>query len=262
MLRRRRARGRGGPIAGGRGRMSEAPEEIVASARAAGRTLLSEVESKALLAASGIPVTEARLATSPAEAAAIAAEVGFPVVLKVASTEVAHKSDVGGVVVGVADSGAASAGYEQILDAVGRAAPEASVDGVSVQRQADAGVEVIVGMTSDPQFGPVVMFGLGGIFVEVLKDVAFRLVPLAPRDAAQMIREIRGLPVLEGTRGQPGVDLEAVERLLLAVSAFVEAHPDVVELDLNPVFAYPPGHRDGGALAVDARVVLGGAVPA
>ena len=126
----------------------------------------------------------------------------------------------------------------------------------------EAGVEVIVGMTSDPQFGPVVMFGLGGIFVEVLKDVAFRLVPLAPRDAAQMVREIRGLPVLEGTRGQPGVDLEALERLLLSVSAFIEAHPEVVELDLNPVFAYPVGHPAGGAVAVDARVVLGEAVPA
>ncbi len=242
--------------------MSEAPAEIVASARAAGRTLLSEVESKALLAAAGIPVTEARLATSPGEAAAIAGEFGFPVVLKIASTEVAHKSDVGGVLVGVADEAAAGEGYDGIVAAVGRAAPGATVDGVSVQRQAEAGVEVIVGMTSDPQFGPVVMFGLGGIFVEVLKDVAFRLVPLAPRDAAQMVREIRGLPVLEGTRGQPGVDLEALERLLLSVSAFIEAHPEVVELDLNPVFAYPVGHPAGGAVAVDARVVLGEAVPA
>ncbi len=242
--------------------MSEASAEIVASAQAAGRTLLSEVESKALLASAGISVTEARLATSPEEAAALAAEVGFPVVLKVASTEVAHKSDVGGVIVGVADAEAASSGYEEIVAAVGRAQPEASVDGVSVQRQADAGTEVIVGMTSDPQFGPVVMFGLGGIFVEVLRDVAFRLVPLAPRDAAQMIREIRGLPVLEGTRGQPGVDFEALESLLLSVSAFVESHPEIVELDLNPVFAYPAGHQDGGAVAVDARVVLSEAVSA
>ena len=99
-------------------------------------------------------------------------------------------------------------------------------------------------------------------FVEVLRDVAFRLVPLEPRDAAQMIREIRGLPVLEGTRGQPGVDFEALESLLLSVSAFVESHPEVAELDLNPVFAYPAGHQDGGAVAVDARVVLSEAVPA
>ncbi len=246
----------------GTGRMSDVPADIVAAARAAGRTLLSEVESKALLAAAGIPVTEARLATSASQAASIAAEVGFPVVLKVASTDVAHKSDVGGVLVGIADAEAARAGYDRIIAEVGRAVPGAGLDGVSVQRQADVGIEVIVGMTSDPQFGPVVMFGLGGIFVEVLKDVAFRLVPLAPRDAAQMLREIRGLPVLEGTRGQPGADLQALERLLLTVSAFVEAHPEIVELDLNPVFAYPAGHPDGGAVAVDARVVLSEAVPA
>lgn len=236
--------------------MSEAPAEILTAARAAGRTLLSEVESKQLLAAAGIPVTAARLATSASEAASIASQIGFPVVLKIASADVAHKSDVGGVLVGVADAEAASTGYERIVAAVGRALPKARVDGVSVQRQAESGTEVIVGMTSDPQFGPVVMFGLGGIFVEVLKDVAFRLVPLEPRDAAQMLREIRGLPVLEGTRGQAGADLEALEQLLLSVSAFVESHPEIVELDLNPVFAYPVGHPDGGAIAVDARVVL------
>ena len=241
---------------------SDAPAGMIAEAQAAGRTLLSEVESKALLAAAGIPVTVARLATSADEVASIASQVGFPVVLKVASTDLAHKSDAGGVLVGIADVEAARAGYERILADVAQAAPDASVDGVSVQRQADPGTEVIVGMTSDPQFGPVVMFGLGGIFVEVLKDVAFRLVPLEPRDAAQMLREIRGLPVLTGTRGQAGADLDALEALLLAVSAFVEAHPEVAELDLNPVFAYPAGHPDGGALAVDARVVLREAVPA
>jgi acyl-CoA synthetase (NDP forming) len=242
--------------------ISDAPAGMIAEAQAAGRTLLSEVESKALLAAAGIPVTVARLATSADEAASIASQVGFPVVLKVASSDLAHKSDAGGVLVGIADAEAARAGYERILADVAQAAPDANMDGVSVQRQADPGTEVIVGMTSDPQFGPVVMFGLGGIFVEVLKDVAFRLVPLEPRDAAQMLREIRGLPVLTGTRGQAGADLDALETLLLAVSAFVEAHPEVAELDLNPVFAYPAGHPDGGALAVDARVVLREAVPA
>ena len=235
---------------------------MIAAAQAAGRTLLSEVESKALLAAAGIPVVAARLATSAEEAVALASEIGFPVVLKVASTDIAHKSDAGGVLVGIADAEATRAGYERIVADVAQAAPDASVDGVSVQRQADPGTEVIVGMTSDPQFGPVVMFGLGGIFVEVLKDVAFRLVPLEPRDAAQMLREIRGLPLLTGARGQDGADLDALEALLLAVSAFVAANPEIAELDLNPVFAYPVGHPDGGALAVDARVVLREAVPA
>ena len=113
------------------------------------------------------------------------------------------------------------------------------------------GTEVIIGMTKDPQFGPVLMFGLGGIFVEVLKDVAFRIVPLEPRDARQMVREIKGFPVLEGVRGQPPADLTALEKLILQVSEFVEAHPEIEELDLNPVFAY----KDG-VLAVDARIVV------
>jgi acyl-CoA synthetase (NDP forming) len=108
-----------------------------------------------------------------------------------------------------------------------------------------------VGATTDPQFGPVMMFGLGGVFVEVLKDVAFRIVPLEPRDARQMVREIKGLPILEGVRGQAAADLGALESLILQVSRFMEAHPDVAELDLNPVFAYPDG-----TLAVDARIVL------
>ena len=132
---------------------SEAPAGMIAEARAAGRTLLSEVESKALLAAAGIPVTAAQLATSAAEAASLASEIGFPVVLKIASTDVAHKSDAGGVLVGIADAAAARAGYERIVADVARAAPNAALDGVSVQRQADPGIEVIVGMTSDPQFG-------------------------------------------------------------------------------------------------------------
>ncbi|MDP2947965.1 MAG: acetate--CoA ligase family protein, partial [Chloroflexota bacterium] len=113
------------------------------------------------------------------------------------------------------------------------------------------GVEVIMGMTKDAQFGPVLMFGLGGVFVEVLKDVAFRIVPLEPRDARQMIREIQGFPVLEGVRGQEPADLAALENMLLRLSSFVEEHPEIAELDLNPVFAY----KDG-ALAVDARIVL------
>jgi acyl-CoA synthetase (NDP forming) len=223
----------------------------IAAARAEGRTLLTEVESKALLAAAGIPVVEARLTTSADEAARVASELGFPAVLKIISGDIAHKSDVGGVVVGLEDAGAVRAAYDSMLGRVGEAAPSARIDGVSVQRQADAGIEVIVGATTDPQFGPVMMFGLGGVFVEVLKDVAFRIVPLEARDAGQMVREIRGLPILEGVRGQRGADLAAIERLILQVSDLVWQRREIRELDLNPVFAY----RDG-AIAVDARVVL------
>ncbi|MSQ42433.1 MAG: CoA-binding protein, partial [Dehalococcoidia bacterium] len=161
------------------------------------------------------------------------------------------KSDVGGVALGLQNAAAVRRARREMLARVAAAAPQARIEGVSVQQMAAAGTEVIIGATTDPQFGPVMMFGLGGVFVEVLKDVAFRIVPLEPRDAAQIVREIRGLPILQGVRGQPAADLPALERLVLAVSRFVAAHPEVAELDLNPVFAYPQG-----AVAVDARIVL------
>ena len=133
----------------------------------------------------------------------------------------------------------------------GKSIPEARIQGVSVQKMARPGVEVIIGMSKDDQFGPVLMFGLGGILVEVLKDVSFRIVPLAKRDAAEMVREIKGYPLLEGYRGQEAVDISYLEELLLKVSDFVEQNPEVKELDLNPIFAY-----SDGAVAVDARVIL------
>jgi acyl-CoA synthetase (NDP forming) len=223
----------------------------IADARADGRTLLTEVESKQLLHDAGIAVTQARLTTSADEAAAAAEEIGFPVVLKIVSGEIAHKSDVGGVALDLADADAVREGYETMIAKVSAAAPGAAVDGISVQQMAQAGTEVIVGVTTDPQFGPVMMFGLGGIFVEVLKDVAFRIVPLEPRDAKQLVRDIRGYAVLEGVRGQAGADIDALEQLILQVSAFAWEHQEVAELDLNPVIARPDG-----VLAVDARVVL------
>jgi acyl-CoA synthetase (NDP forming) len=143
------------------------------------------------------------------------------------------------------------AAYDEIVANSKKAVANARIAGVAVQHMAPQGTEVIVGMTTDPQFGPVMMFGLGGIMVEVLKDVSFRLVPLAEKDADQMIGEIKGRPVLEGVRGQPASDLKALRNTILKVSEFVEKHPEVRELDLNPVFAYPDG-----AVAVDARIVI------
>jgi acyl-CoA synthetase (NDP forming) len=224
---------------------------IIESARAEGRTLLDEVESKQLLEESGIPTTKARLATTRDEAIAMAGEIGFPVVLKVVSPDVAHKSDAGGVRLDLGSPEAVGEAFDGIMAAVKRAVPDARIAGVSVQTMAKPGTEVIVGLTTDPQFGPVLMFGLGGIFVELLKDVAFRIVPLEPKDAKEMIREIKGFPVLEGFRGTDPADLAALEDVILKVSEFAGAHPEVKELDLNPVFAY----RDG-AIAVDARVVI------
>jgi acyl-CoA synthetase (NDP forming) len=224
---------------------------IIDQARTQGRKILTEVESKQLLEEAGIPTAHARLATSRDAAVQAAREIGFPAVLKVVSPQITHKTDVGGVKLDLKSPEEVAAAFEEIMAAARRAAPDATVDGVSVQQMARPGIEVIVGVSTDPQFGPVIMFGLGGVLVEVLKDVSFRIIPIAPRDARQMIREIKGFPLLEGYRGQDPADLAALESLLLRVSGFVEQQPEVSELDLNPVFAY----KDG-ALAVDARIVL------
>ena len=224
---------------------------IIDQARTQGRKILTEVESKQLLEEAGIPTAHARLATSRDAAVQAAREIGFPVVLKVVSPQITHKTDVGGVKLDLKSPEEVAAAFDEIMAAARRAAPDATVDGVSVQQMARPGTEVIVGVSTDPQFGPVIMFGLGGVLVEVLKDVSFRIIPIAPRDARQMIREIKGFPLLEGYRGQDPADLAALESLLLRVSGFVEQQPEVSELDLNPVFAY----KDG-ALAVDARIVL------
>jgi acyl-CoA synthetase (NDP forming) len=225
--------------------------EIIDRAKSEGRTILTEVESKQILGEAGIPIAGAQLAATREEAVAAARQIGLPVVLKIVSPDISHKSDVGGVKLDLGSEEEVAAAFDEIVAAARRAEPGATVLGVSVQKMAQPGVEVIMGMTKDPQFGPVLMFGLGGVFVEVLKDVSFRIVPLEPRDARQMIRDIQGFPVLEGFRGQEPADLAALEEMLMRLSAFVEEHAEIQELDLNPIFAY----KDG-ALAVDARIVL------
>ena len=227
------------------------PSHIIEAARDQGRAVLSETEAKAVLAEIGVPVTPTRLARDAGEAVALADEFGYPVALKIDADAITHKSDSGGVELNLADTDAVRVAYERILTAARGATPDAVVRGVSVQPMANPSTEVIIGMTRDPQFGPVLMFGLGGILVEVLKDVAFRVVPLEQRDAAEMIREIQGFPVLEGYRNAPPADLGALETILMQLSSFAEDHPDVAELDLNPIFAY-----GDGAIAVDARIVL------
>ncbi len=228
-------------------------QETVALARKEGRTLLTEVEAKHILKEAGLNVVDSRLAKDKAEAQATAKELGYPVVLKILSPDIVHKSDVGGVKLGLQDESAVGAAYDEIMAAAKKASPEANIHGVSVQTMAKPGLEVILGITKDPQFGPVLMFGLGGILVEVLKDVAFRIVPLNKRDAGQIVREIKGYPLLEGYRGQEPANVEKLEEEILKLSAFVESHPEIKELDLNPVFAY----KDG-VTAVDARIVLEG----
>ena len=225
--------------------------EIVDRARSEGRTILTEIESKQIIKQAGIDVSDTRLATSGDEAISISKQLGFPVVLKIASPDVVHKSDAGGVRVGLRTSRQVTKAYDEILAAIKQKYPKARIHGVSVQKMARPGVEVIIGMSKDAQFGPVLMFGLGGIFVEVLKDVSFRIVPLTKRDAGEMIREIKGYPLLQGYRGQEAVDMANLEELLLKVSDFVAQNPVIKEIDLNPIFAY-----GDGAVAVDARIVL------
>lgn len=225
--------------------------EVINLARRQGRTQLTEVEAKQLLAAWGIPAIRALAAGSRVEAVALARQLGLPVALKVLSPDISHKGDVGGVRLGLSTLGQVRLAYDQIMGAVRQRAPGAQVWGVSVQSMARPGVEVIIGMSRDPQFGPVLMFGLGGVLVEVLQDVAHRIAPITPYDAREMVREIKGYPLLCGYRGSAPAHLESLEQVLLQVSALAEAIPDIRELDLNPVFAY-----QDGAIAVDARILL------
>jgi len=224
---------------------------IIERARNEGRVVLTEVESKELLGQSGISVIDTVLAASRSEAVAISRQLGFSVVLKIASPDIVHKSDAGGVRLGLETPGQVERAYDEILRDTGQKHPGASVQGVSVQKMAAPGVEVIIGMSKDAQFGPVLMFGLGGVWVEILEDVSLRVIPVTRRDVREMVKEIKGYRMLTGYRGLPPVDESKLEDMLLAVADFVTQYPMVKELDLNPVIAY-----SDRAMVVDARVVL------
>jgi acetate---CoA ligase (ADP-forming) subunit beta len=216
-----------------------------------GGRVLTEIESKNVIKDAGIAVTETRLAVGLKEALKISKEIGFPVVLKIASPDITHKTDAGGVKTGLKDAKEVKKAYTDIMASVKAKYPNAIIEGVTVQHMARPGIEIIIGTSLDKQFGPVIMFGLGGIFVEVLKDVSFRLIPLEKRDAEEMLEEIKGKALLKGYRGQEPANKEALVDILLKVSALVAKTPAIKGLDLNPVFAY----KDS-AVAVDARIVL------
>ena len=215
------------------------------------RSLLTEVEAKELLRKAGMPVIDTRLARTGREAVSLAREMGFPVAMKIISPDIVHKTDAGGVKLGLANAAQVEKAYHDIMSSVRQKAPQAQIEGVSVQKMARPGTELIIGMNKDEQFGPVIMFGLGGIFVEILKDVSFRLVPLTPGDAAEMVAEIKGFRLLQGFRGQEPVNISLLEDLIVKISDFVDKNPQIKELDLNPVF----GYRDSLAI-VDARIIL------
>jgi acetyltransferase len=224
---------------------------IIARARTEQREKLSELEALELLEAYGIAVAQARIARDADEAARIAGDLGYPLVLKVVSPDVSHKTDIGGVRLGIESESELREAFRDIVESVGQSDGRARIDGVLVQRMAKRGTETIVGLSREPLFGPLVMFGLGGIFVEALRDIVFRVAPLTPLDARDMLASIRGAAVLEGMRGRGAADRAALERTLCLVSQMAEDLPDIEEMDINPLLALPRG-----ALALDARVRL------
>lgn len=226
-------------------------KQLIDKAKSEGRTLLTEIESKVLLKQAGISIIDTKLATSKRDAIALSQHLGFPVVLKIVSPDIIHKSDAGGVKLDLRTVTQVSKAYDDILKTIRSSYAKAKIHGISIQKMARPGVEIIIGMSKDSQFGPVLMFGLGGVFVEVLKDVSFRIIPLTNRDAHTMIRDIKGFPILNGYRGQEPVNVKNLEDTLLKASHFIEKHPMVKELDINPVFAY-----SNSAIAADARIIL------
>lgn len=224
---------------------------ILRQASKEGRITLLETEAKAICQEYGIPVTKFELSQSENESAKCADRIGYPVVLKIVSPDIIHKSDVGGVVVDLKNTDEVKAAHKKIIQNVKKHNHTARIVGVLVQEMAPSSTEVIVGSTKDPQFGPAVMFGLGGVFVEIMKDVAFRIAPITEDEAREMITEVRAYPLLKGYRNFPPADIDAIVKILLRVSKLVTEHHEIKELDLNPVMVYPKG-----AKTVDARIVL------
>jgi len=227
--------------------------KLFAEVRASGRVELGEVEAREVMEAYGMRLPQSRLARSPEEAATIAAEIGFPVVMKISSPDILHKSDIGGVKVGVSDAATARDTYELIEYRARKYSPNARIWGVLVQEMVRKGREILVGVSRDPQFGPLVGVGMGGIYVEVLKDIAFRLAPLSVEEVREQLRSIRTYPLLRGVRGEPPADIAAIEETVLRVSQLVTDFPEIVEMDINPLVAHNEGE---GAIVLDARIIL------
>ncbi|WP_395682760.1 acetate--CoA ligase family protein, partial [Inquilinus sp.] len=224
---------------------------ILETVKREGRTSLTAPEARELCEAWQIPIPKEALATTADQAASQAEAIGFPVVLKIVSPQILHKTEAGGVLVGVKSADDVRAGFKRIVESAGRYDPKAEILGVQVQQMLVGGQEVIVGAVTDPSFGKLVAFGLGGVLVEVLKDITFRLAPVDRTEALSMLDGIQAAAILKGVRGAPPVDREALSDLIVKVSRLVDAVPEIVELDLNPVFA-----RTDGAIAADVRVVV------
>lgn len=212
--------------------------------------LINEHNSKKKLSAYGVVVTKEYVALNRQDAAAYAAKLGYPVVMKIFSDDIIHKTDAGGVVVNIHTPDDVLRAYDKIMSSVSRQSPHAKIKGIIVEEQA-SGHELIIGSKKDSHFGPVLMVGLGGIFVEVLKDVSFRVIPITKRDADEMIHELKAFKVLEGVRGKPKANISKLRSALLSVSKLVDENPDITELDINPLIV-----DEKRAVAADARIIV------
>jgi acyl-CoA synthetase (NDP forming) len=233
----------------------ETAKKICAKALAdRGAGWLTTEETYALLQAMKLPLVSGTIATSAEDAVKLAHKIGYPVVVKLASRQIVHKTELGGVQLNLVDDQAVRDAFNRIRAKLAQAGKLEAMEGVLVQPMLSGGVEVMVGMTRDPLFGPMIAFGLGGVHVEILGNLQFRVAPLTDRDAADMVRGINGYRLLTGYRGQPAVDRKAIEDVLLRISHLAEAIPNIIELDLNPIFALPEGQ---GCRIVDARIRVG-----
>ena len=231
----------------------EVVRKVFDRVRSEGRLTLGDAESREIMEAYGLRIPRSILAADPDEAVAAAERIGYPVVMKIVSPDILHKSDIGGVRLNIRGANEVRDSFDLLMYRAERYMADARIWGVLVQEMAARGKETIIGMNRDPQFGPLLMFGLGGIYVEVLKDVTFRIAPVSPREAQEMLNEIRSYHLLRGVRGEPPSDLDAIVDTILRVSQLVTDFPEIVEMDINPLTVYEAGK---GALAVDMRFVL------
>jgi len=221
--------------------------ELLKNKLESNQTVLTEFESKNLLKEIGIPIPEQELAITKEETITVAKKIGFPVVLKLMAEDIVHKSDTGAVKLNINNEVEIADAYDELMKI-----PSQSEKSISVQKMAEEPItELIIGMTTDAQFGPALMFGIGGILVELLEDVSFRIAPITEYDAREQIHEIKGFPILDGYRGKPKADIDAIVKTLLTISDFVIKHEEINEMDLNPVFIY-----EKGLVCVDARIIL------